>query len=148
MLMKKNSILSIVYAFCMLLPLNIYAQTQIEVVDESTDVTGEILVYRIKEGFRNSSAFGLNDGFGSRLQMRISTMPKFDDNPGIATIYSIIWLIVLSEETTSNVQYLYWDSTLGYCGRDVVVSTAQAMVARTDKKVTILRKALKDMNAD
>jgi len=119
------------------------AQVQIEVLDLSSDMTGQRLIYFIKEGFRKSSTFELNDGFGPRWKIIVSTMPKEEFNPSIATIYSAVWIMIISggacnlDETPI---YLY--STIGYCGRDVVESTAQSIIAQTDQLVSKLRKAL------
>ncbi|MFN3135195.1 MAG: hypothetical protein ACK44H_06435 [Candidatus Kryptonium sp.] len=120
------------------------SQIPVEVVDYSEDMVGQMLVYRVKEKFRESNIFYLplvSKGF--RFRVQISTMDRFKgDNfrSNVSTIYSVVWLLYDDEKL---VFPIYLDHTLGYSGRDVVGVTAEEIVARTDKIVTQFGELLK-----
>lgn len=96
------------------------------------DMVGRSLVYEVKEEFRDSEAFNLVSSTDESIQVIISTMPKNKDNPSISTIYSVKW--VYNVEDVSLPYYI--DGTLGYCGSDVVESSARSIVASTDELVS------------
>ena len=125
--------------FC--LSVSASAQASVEIISSTPDMTGQRLVYLMKEELRSSSAFELNDGYGARWQFVVTTMPMQELNPNIATIYSVVWNLVLPNSCNMDKAIFYWDSTLGYSGRDVVHSSAQSIIARTDVLVEQFRKA-------
>lgn len=110
----------------------------VEVVDQSQGMVGERLLYFVREGFRRSAAFRLTEAAEPRLQVIIATMPKFEDNPNTSTMYSVVWNVVLGNES-SGWTPLYLDNTLGYAGSDVVTTSAETIVARTDNLLTQVR---------
>jgi len=120
------------------------SQIPIEVLDYSEDMVGQMLVYRVKEKFRESNIFYLPlvpKGF--RFRVQISTMDRFkgdDSRSNLSTMYSVIWLLYDDEKF---IFPIYLDHTLGYSGRDVVGSTAEEIVARTDKIITQFGELLK-----
>lgn len=120
------------------------SQIPVEVVDYSEDMVGQMLVYRVKEKFRESNIFYLplvSKGF--RFRVQISTMDRFKgDNfrSNVSTIYSVVWLLYDDEKFLFPI---YLDHTLGYSGRDVVGVTAEEIVAKTDRIVTQVGELLK-----
>ena len=112
----------------------------VEVVEKSSDTVGRRLVYHVKESIRNSSAMQLTAMNVPRVRIRINTMPKYDDNPNIATMYSVIWLFDAPELSLP----YYISSTLGYCGTDVVVESAEDVVANTDALLSSINKMAND----
>jgi len=125
---------------------SVLAQTEeiaVEVIGSANDMVGKRLIYQIKEDIRRSSIMRLSITDENRFQLYISTMPKFDDDPSIATIYSVIWCITGPEMGMS----LYLYSSLGYCGRDVVASSAENIVAQTDELITNVAKIWNDLNS-
>ena len=115
-------------------------------MDLSEDITGRRLIYKIKEHFRASSRFQIVDDKGTFLII-INTLPKYDDTPDAATIYSVVWTL-----RTESSQFLpkFIDTTLGYCGKQFINETAENIIAETDKLTTQLNKitdeALKSLN--
>lgn len=103
------------------------------------DMVGRSLVYEVKEEFRSSSAFNLVSREGGTIRLIISTMPRYKDDPSISTIYSVKWTLRMVGDGFP----LYVDATLGYCGRDVVKSSARSIVASTDELVSDLVDALR-----
>jgi len=136
---RKITAIMVLTLFC--LSESVSAQASVEIISSTPDMTGQRLVYLMKEELRSSSAFELNDGFGARWQMVVTTMPMQELNPNIATIYSVVWNLVLPNACNMDKAIFYWDSTLGYSGRDVVHSSAQSIIARTDVLVEQFRKA-------
>jgi hypothetical protein len=104
----------------------------VSVESYGNDMVGRSLVYEVKEEFRDSEAFNLVSSADESIPVITSTMPKNKNNPSIATIYSVKW--VYSVKGVSLPYYL--DGTLGYCGSDVVESSARSIVASTDKLVS------------
>ncbi len=120
------------------------SQIPVEVVDNSEDMVGQMLVYRVKEKFRESNLFYLpliSKGF--RFRVQISTMDRFKGDKlseNISTIYSVVWLLYDDEKF---IFPIYLDHTLGYSGRDVVGIAAEDIVAKTDKIVSQLGELIK-----
>jgi hypothetical protein len=113
-------------------------QIAVEIQQQTDDMVGERLVYFVRETFRKSTAFRVTDLPESRVQVIISTMPRFPDDPSSSTIYSVVWNLVIPNGS-SDWTTLYLSSTLGYAGRDVVTSSAETIVARTDNLMTDVR---------
>jgi hypothetical protein len=121
----------------------VYAQesgpADVSIESYADDMVGLSLVYEVKEEFRSSPAFNLVSREGGTLRIIISTMPRYEDNPSISTIYSVKWTLRMEGDGLP----LYVNGTLGYCGRDVVESSARSIVASTDELVSDLVDALK-----
>jgi len=117
-------------------------QVAVEILDQSQGLVGERLVYFVRETIRRSTAFRLMDTSEPRIQIIIQTMPRFEDDPNTSTMYSVVWNLVVGDET-SGWTTVYLDNTIGYAGRDVVSSSAETIVARTDRLIT---DALRQMN--
>lgn len=113
----------------------------IEVVDQSEGSVGQRFVFLVREQFRRSPAFRLTDASESRIQVVVSTMPRFSDNPNSATIYAVVWNFVLPDGN-GGFNTLYYSSILGYAGTDVVEQSAQTIAARTDRLISDLRRAM------
>jgi hypothetical protein len=113
-------------------------QVAVEIVDQSSGIVGERLLYYVRETFRRSAAFRLTDVAEPRMQVIVSTMPRFEDQPNTSTMYSVVWTLVIGD-ATSGWTFLYLDNTIGYAGSDVVSSSAETIVARTDRLVASVR---------
>ena len=118
--------------------------TDVSVESYAGDMVGRSLVYEIKEEFRNSSGFNLSSSEEGTIKIIISTMPRYKEDPNISTICSVKW--TLSVEGGGLPYYL--DGTLGYCGRDVVESSARSIVASTDELVSDLVDAFRSRQTD
>jgi hypothetical protein len=118
--------------------------TDVSVESYADDMVGRSLVYEIKEEFRKSSGFNLSNSKEGTIKVVISTMPRHRDDPNISTLYSVTW--TLSVEGVGLPYYL--DGTLGYCGRDVVESSARSIVASTDDLVSYLAEAFRSRQTD
>lgn len=111
----------------------------VEVVDLSDDMVGERLVYYVKEGIRESNAFRLTNSDESRVKLIISTMDRFQDTPNISSQYCVVWVFV----GASNSDFpwpIYLNHTIGYCGSDVVKTSAEGIVASTDRLISEIQK--------
>jgi hypothetical protein len=108
--------------------------TRVAVVSFADDMVGQSLVYEVKEEFRDSSRFKLVEN-NNAFRVLISTMPKEKGNKSISTIYSVKWIFVTEEKMLP----YYIDSSMGYCGRDVVESSARSIVASTDQVLSDLQ---------
>lgn len=117
----------------------------VEVVDQSEGSVGQRLVYLLREEFRRSSAFRLTEAPETRIQLIVSAMPRFTDTPNTATIYAIVWNLVLSNDQ-GGWNTFYYENTLGYAGSDVLQQSAQTIAARTDRLIADLRRALQGPN--
>jgi len=113
----------------------------VEVVDQSQGTVGERLLYFVRESFRRSAAFRVTEAQEPRLQIIISTMPRLEESPNTSTMYSVIWNLVIGSQADGWTT-LYLDNTLGYAGSDVVNSSAETIVARTDNLLTQVRSRL------
>jgi len=71
----------------------------------------------------------------------ITTMDRFPDIPNTSTMYSVIWLVDDPNSMLPN----YLDSTIGYCGSDVVKNVAEGIVANTDEVMDDLFKYLDEI---
>lgn len=113
----------------------------IRVIDSADDMTGRTLVYRIKEEIRRSAGMRIAQGDENGIVMIISTLPKDRDHPNVATIYQVVWLLRVPDAILS----YYLDDTFGYCGSDVVDSSARNLVASTDGVISRLRDFLNSL---
>lgn len=125
---------------------NASCQTPIEVKDRSDGIVGQRLAYFVREEIRKSLAFELVAAYGNRLQIIICTIPKDENHPNDAAIYSIIWNFVKSNSDNTGEICIYLDNTLGYCGSDVVLDSAQFIVARTDKITQVIQNFVNTRN--
>ena len=116
-------------------------QVAVEVLDQSDGMVGERLVYFVRESFRRSAAFRLTDTSEPRLQVIITTMPRFKDSPNTSAMYSVVWNLVIGSDA-SGWTTLYMDNTLGYAGSDVAQGSAEDVVARTDKLLSQVRRLM------
>lgn len=116
----------------------------VSVESYADDMVGRSLVYEIKEEFRNSSGFNLSSSEEGTIRVIVSTMPRYKDDPSISTIYSVKWTLSVDG---GGLPY-YLDGTLGYCGRDVVESSARSIVASTDELVSDLVDAFRSRQTE
>jgi len=123
-----------------------FPQIQIEIVDNSEDMVGRRLVYHVKEKFRQSRAFQLVVApEGPRFRLIIYTMDRFEGDrsfSNVSTMYSVVWLFYDDEKMLFPI---YLDSTLGFAGSNVVESSAEGIVAQTDRIVTQIGELLKEI---
>jgi hypothetical protein len=130
--MRRLLIPIIAFSFVFASP--VVAQTGAEavnvaVVSRADDIVGSSLVYEVKEKIRSSSGFRLVEKSRGVLMIIVNTMPKEEDNPSVSTIYSVDWVFMAEGNP---LPYII-DSKMGYCGRDVVKSSARSIVASTDQ---------------
>lgn len=105
------------------------------------DPVGSRFLYHIKEKIRTSSQFRLSYGGEERIKLLVSTMPKYEDEPSITTVYSIVWVI---PDKCDNMDVIL-DMTLGYCGSKAVENAAESIVAHTDQLLSTLVKLWQKM---
>lgn len=145
--MKRSLLLAKILISCQILLMGVrcaFSQDyiKIQVIDSSEGLIGQRLVYYVKEEIRKSSTFDLVDPAGSRWQMIVNAMPKDQDYPNNAAIYSIVWNLVMPNADGTDGPSMFFDSTLGYCGANVVEQSASDIIARTDKIISEFRSAL------
>lgn len=107
----------------------------IEIVDYSEDIVGKRLVYNIKEKIRESHLMRLTYFDEPRIKVTIASIAKFEDDPSVATIYKVVWLLADTKWSPEILDYtypIYLNSTFGYCGSKRVSETAEGIVADTD----------------
>lgn len=109
----------------------------IEVIEKAEDTVGQRLVFSVKEQIRCSASMNLTTADVGRVAIIISTMARFPDQPYIATMYSVVWVF----RTPQNPLGTYFDSTIGFAGTNVVQSSAEGIIARTDQLLTNISKA-------
>ena len=109
----------------------------VEIIDGSEGLVGARLVSQVRESFRLSSSFRLASTGEERLQVYVSAMPKFADDPNQSTIYSVVWVmhVWVNNEWVS----IYLNHTLGYAGSNVIASSAQTIVGKTDQLMDVIR---------
>ena len=109
----------------------------VEVIDGSEGLVGARLVDQVRASFRLSSSFRLTSSGEERLQVYVTTMPRFADDPNQSTMYTVVWVMHLwvNNEWVS----VYLNHTLGYAGSNVVASSANSIVDKTDKLMDVIR---------
>jgi hypothetical protein len=135
---KKSNVNNILFIVLIVITFssNLFSQTSIQVIGYSEDITGERLIYLFKEEIRKSKTFDLVGSTGDRWQIVIKTMPKEKDNPNISTIYLVVWNVVFENICDIDEISMYYSSTIGYCGMNVVLHSAQSLVAQTDEYIS------------
>ncbi|MCS7230453.1 MAG: hypothetical protein RMJ81_10000 [Candidatus Kryptonium sp.] len=121
-----------------------FSQVAVEVIDRTEDMVGRVLVYRVKEKFRESNAFVLLTApEGARIRIIISSMDRFKGSElleNISTMYSVIWLLY---DDKKMIFPIYLDHTLGFAGRSAVEEAAEGIVANTDKVTSSMVEIIK-----
>lgn len=125
-------------------PAHVLAQNSgsvdVAVQSQASDMVGRRLVYAVKEEIRRSRGLDLVVPDQSGFTVVISTMPKYEDQPNVSTMYSVYWLL----DTGENLPFLL-NHTMGYAGTQVVDSSAQSIVASTDEVVSQIRQYVRSM---
>jgi hypothetical protein len=134
-----------VFGLFLLLSLGVLAQEQqptlVEVEGDANDLVGKRLIYQTKEFLRQSSSFELTTSDVVRIILVLRTMDKDRETPNRATIYNAIWLLDFPDFALS----IYLDSTIGYCGSDVVEISAEGIVASTDEIINERSKYINEL---
>lgn len=125
-------------------PKPLHAETNkcpILIIDDSTDTVGQRLVYKFKEAIRRSSTMTITlDKKSAALEIQFSTLDRLPDTPGLSTIYSVTWILILGDKTRT-----FYDSTLGYCGASRLDEDAENFVAKTDAIVDEIATAVLEL---
>jgi len=117
----------------------------IEINDKSVDnMVGRSLVYHIREGIRKSSEMRLTIDNETKILVAITTTPEHAEKPNVSCIYSAIWM--LSDSTYPFPLYLY--SVIGSCGSESVQSSADNIVAETDKLFLDIKKLVNKLKSN
>jgi hypothetical protein len=107
---------------------------KIQVVDNSSDLVGQRLVYQLKEKIRASHSMDLipncDNGCWRIIVYTLDKEPDDSALKGRATVFSVIWLGMPQNQPGTA---LFLDSTIGYCGSERVVETAENIIAHTDR---------------
>lgn len=133
---------SFTFAFMFLASGATYAQQNVKaaiyVQDATEDYQGHRLAYEVKEQIRMSAGMRLVDNEASSgLQLHLGSIDPDQNN--LRTVYSIA--ITLTNPSTLSIP-LYLDSTEGVCGSGVIGQCANAIVARLDSNLSMVRAAL------
>ena len=142
---------SAILIFCCVVPAIGQNSEKADISVQSIQVegmVGESLVYEIRETIRESSGLNLVDSDQSYFRIIVSAMPKYENNPATATIYSIQWVLYSEEEEETGLPFLI-DTTMGYCGSQAVENSARNIAARTDQLMSDIRqyvRALEQQN--
>lgn len=140
MVFKIKLLLTSVFLFTTLS----FSQVAVEVIDKTEDMVGRILVYQVKEKFRESNSFVLLMApEGARIRVIISSMDRFKGDKffeNTSTMYSVVWLLY---DDKKMIFPIFLDHTLGFAGRSVIEEAAEGIVANTDKIVSDVVEILK-----
>src|SRR5882762_412936 len=112
---------------------------EIAAQSDPDDSVGQRLVFQLREAVRRSAAFTLTIGDEPRIRLVIRTMNRLPDQPNISSIYSVVW-VGQGKDTLP----VYLDSTIGFAGSAVLQSSAETILARTDKLVFDLRRLIQN----
>jgi hypothetical protein len=128
------------FVFLLVLNLKLFSQVAIEVVDDSEDMVGQRLVFKVKEKFASSSIFRLTYKDEPRVQVIILTMDRFKGDrfqENISTMYAVIWVFKFEVGLP-----IYLNSTMGFAGSQVLDESAESIVAKTEKLISTIIKLL------
>jgi hypothetical protein len=140
--MKKLSSIAVIglLSFCLAPFTCVYAQNTILVDGQAddNDITGENLIFKIKENIRSSKDMELiNDENEAEFQMKILTLDP--EKKGGYTTYSIVWTAKLLNGANA-----FLNHTVGICSSDRVDLIAMNLVAKTDKVISDAQKIIKE----
>jgi hypothetical protein len=128
------------FVFLLVLNLKLFSQVAIEVVDDSEDMVGQRLVFKVKEKFASSSIFRLTYKDEPRVQVIILTMDRFKGDrfqENISTMYAVIWVFKFEVGLP-----IYLNGTMGFAGSQVLDESAESIVAKTEKLISTIIKLL------
>ncbi|MFW6026788.1 MAG: hypothetical protein ACOCRX_10645 [Candidatus Woesearchaeota archaeon] len=108
--------------------------------ERDSSILSNIFVYEIKEIIRNSNTMRLSSENEPKIIIQIQTLPRFEEDPEISIIYSAVYLFYLNNLTTP----YYYDSSLGFCGRDVYKESAKNIVVILDNLIEELKISYQD----
>lgn len=103
------------------------------------DSVGQRLIFQVREAVRRSAAFTLTTSDEPRIRLIIHTMNRFPEQPNISTIYSVVWV-----GQGKGTLPVHLDSTIGFAGSAVLQSSAETILATTDKLVLDLRRLIQN----
>lgn len=136
--MLKRSLL--VFVLIVLFSLHITAKTAndviypIEVVAYPQDtILADNFIYTIKEGVRHSSNMELKTT-GSRMLIRITTIPLDKNYTEMAIAFSVVWTL----KDDNSYEY-FIEHISGYCGKDVYEGAAKNIIVKTDKIISVFK---------
>jgi hypothetical protein len=140
--MKKISGIAVVaILFFCLAPCNpVYAQIKVcvDAQADDNDVTGENLIFKIKETIRSSENMQLvSDESDAQFQIKVLTLDP--EKKGGYTIYSIVWTAKLLNGANA-----FLNHTIGICSSDRIDLIAVNLVAKTDKIISDAQKIIKE----
>ena len=101
--------------------------------DSTKSILTNLFIYDIKEGIRKSSIMKIYNPNKDKYKIVIymMTIPKYENNPDSAIIYSVVWRYESNDYDKS----IYIGATLGYCGNQVYKEYAKNLVVYTDQLV-------------
>lgn len=140
--MKKLSGIAVIgfLSFCLATFTCTYAQNTILVDGQAddNDITGENLIFKIKENIRSSEDMKLiNDESEAEFQMKILTLDP--EKKGGYTTYSIVWIAKLLNGANA-----FLNHTVGICSSDRIDLIAMNLVAKTDKIINDAQKVIRE----
>lgn len=106
----------------------------IEIRDNAEDRVGKSLVYLVKEGIKKSSDFRVtyDDSEIPRIILFFNSMDRYkDENEGLATIYSVFWVISLNDG--GFLYYHFLDHTMGYVGSYHIEEASRTLIAKNSE---------------
>lgn len=105
----------------------------IEVRGAAEDMVGGRLVYHVKEALRGARGFCDPEPDFCHVTLVLTTMDRHKGEgtmENLCTVYAAIWLVTTTEPGMPD---HYITSTVGSCGSDRVKSSAESLVAETDR---------------
>lgn len=102
--------------------------TPVAVDFEGNDTIGSRLSTRIKESLNSSNLFALSEKDTPKIRIMLTTVPEFQDRPGVGSAYAVIWLFSQSENTLRH----FLMREVGVVTPEQVNELAARIVERTD----------------
>ncbi|WP_319781107.1 hypothetical protein [Maridesulfovibrio sp.] len=99
------------------------------VLHEGNDVLGGTLALKLKERFRKSVLFKLEDKDSKAVRVNVESRSEFRDRPEIGSVYSVVWTFAESGEVVP----FYLKQELGLVNSRNVEDSAAGLMNRTDK---------------
>ncbi len=102
--------------------------TPIAIEHEGNDSIGSALALKLKEHFNGSNLFKLEEKDTPKFRILISTVPEFEDRPGVGSAYALVWVFSQSEATLRH----FISREVGVLTESDINAVATKIIEKTD----------------